>query len=43
MPSQSDWALIAPLNFDRALMRNSLTFAQFCPIPKALAFMTLSI
>jgi CotH kinase protein/Chitobiase/beta-hexosaminidase C-terminal domain len=27
MPRQSDWVLIAPLEFDRALMRNSLAFA----------------
>lgn len=27
MPSESDWALNAPLNYDRALMRNSLAFA----------------
>ncbi len=27
MPRQSDWILLAPLEFDRALMRNSLAFA----------------
>jgi hypothetical protein len=27
MPRQSDWVLLAPLDFDRTLMRNSLAFA----------------
>lgn len=27
MPRQSDWVLLAPLEFDRALLRNSLAFA----------------
>lgn len=27
MPRQSDWVLLAPLQFDRALLRNSLAFA----------------
>ncbi len=26
MPAESDWVLLAPLNFDRAMMRNALTY-----------------